>query len=53
MLPTILEMAIRTRMAPSDLLFMAKILEAFWAKVPKKKIQQGDYYIGIKVYFTL
>jgi hypothetical protein len=36
MLPTILEMAIRTRMAPSDLLFMAKILEAFWAKVPKK-----------------
>ena len=35
MLPTILEMAIRTRMAPSDLLFMAKILEAFWTKVPK------------------
>jgi len=37
MLPTILEMAIRTRMSPSDFTFMAKILEEFWKKVPKKE----------------
>jgi len=35
MLPTILEMAIRTRMSPSDFIFMSKILETFWKKVPK------------------
>jgi hypothetical protein len=37
MLPTILEMAIRTRMSPSDFTFMAKLLEEFWKKVPKKE----------------
>ena len=37
MLPSILEMAIRTRMSPSDFMFIAKILEAFWKKVPKNE----------------
>jgi hypothetical protein len=37
MLPSILEMAIRTRMSPSDFRFIAQILEEFWKKVPKKE----------------
>lgn len=37
MVPTILEMAIRARMAPSEFSFMAKVLEEFWKKVPKKE----------------
>jgi hypothetical protein len=31
---TILEMAIRTRMTPSEFVFMSQILEEFWKKVP-------------------
>ncbi len=37
MLPSILDMAIKTRMSPSDFIFIAKILEAFWKKVPKRE----------------
>jgi hypothetical protein len=37
MLPSIIDMAIRTRMSPGDFIFIAKILEAFWKKVPKQE----------------
>jgi hypothetical protein len=51
LLPTILEMAIRTRMSPSDFRFIAQILEEFWKKVPKKEpscsIDSGNW--GYKV----
>lgn len=33
LLPTILHVAIKTKMAPSDFTFMAKILEAYWEKI--------------------
>jgi hypothetical protein len=34
-LPTILHIAIKTKMVPSDFTFIAKILEAYWEKIPK------------------
>ena len=50
MLPSILEMAIRTRMSPSDFIFIAKILEAFWKKVPKNEACSiGDIKWGYKL----
>ena len=35
--PTILHIAIKTKMAPSEFAFMAKILEAYWEKFPKQE----------------
>jgi hypothetical protein len=51
LLPSILEMAIRTRMSPSDFRFIAQILDEFWKKVPKPEPEScsSDENWGYKV----
>jgi hypothetical protein len=42
MFTTILEMAIRTRMNPSEFILMSQILEEFWKKVPVNESCSSD-----------